>query len=227
MFCKIFNWKIVFSAVCAISITGVFDPALLFAAAPKGSVNLSSDKMFQTKVGSKTYTCGNLPPWSPGRITSAAFYPAKVELSAVKLAAKKTRSASSKRSLNSKAASLAKYLTAGKAVCKSGTPGSSPTPTPTATPPSSGNSFFDSSGRVTTAGKVAFGIPSSFSASVNSGISAWQHKCASCHGSQAGVLRISTYGPMKARVQLAPMLFTVPGELSEQQIADIVAYANF
>ncbi len=199
-------------------------PASAIAAAPKGAVTLSGNKLFQVSKNGKRFTCGNLPPWSPGRLIGRKFYPAKVELAALKAKAKRAASRKAKATLSKKIKSVSAYAASGKAVCRGGKP-ISPTPIPTAPP--SGGGFFDSAGRVTAAGKAAFGIPSNFNASVNAGITAWRSTCAGCHGSSVGAIRINQFSAIKTRVQLSPMSFSIPAELSEQQLADITAYANF
>jgi hypothetical protein len=192
-------------------------------ATPSGAVALPSSNLFNTTVRGKKITCGNLPPWSPGRMTRGLFYSTKAELAAIKAKARRATSSAARSALQTQARTLTSKLTAGRSACRSG----KPAPTPAPTPPTSGNGFFDSAGRVTSAGKAAFGIPSSFSAAVGAGVSAWRQECAGCHGASIGAIRTNNYGQMRARVQLAPMSFSIPSELTEQQIADITAYANF
>lgn len=203
------------ATLCALMLSCVINTQ---AAAPANSVKLASKSLFTVRASSASILCGNLPPWSPGRMVSDRFYPTRVEIKALKAKISKS-SGSARRALEAKVRQLNSYLSKGKAPCAKGPPRAVSTPTPSGP--------FDALGNVTAAGKVAFGIPSNLSASVNSGIGAWNSTCNGCHHMQPSGLGIRSFPEIKARIQLSPMLFSIPGELTEQQIADIVAFANY
>jgi len=187
---------------------------------PSGAVDLDSADLYQSRSSGKTYTCGRLPPWSPGRLIQGWFYPTKAEISALKKQIKSAKSSSAKARLQSKLSRAQSNLAAGKKVCNG-----SPQPTPT--PDQGGGGMFDRLGNMTAAGKAAFGVPSNLNASVNSGIGVWNATCKGCHQTSPMALSIRTFPLIKARIQLSPMSFSIPAEVTEQMIADVVAFANY
>ena len=90
----------------------------------------------------------------------------------------------------------------------------SPTPTPT-----SGGSYFDSNGNVTSAGKTVLRIPSSLSANISSGQSIWNSTCAPCHSARKNG---RDYVTLKSALPADPMYLTV----SDQNVAHLAAYLN-
>lgn len=195
--------------ICLAALLLMSSPA---TAAPKGAVLLSNSDIFQTSHEGKLYTCGNLPPWSVGRMSGQHFYPTKKEISNLTSLLKKTRSMSKKKAYKKKIAALKKHLIAAKDLCADGT---------------SSNPNFDSSGNVLDSAKATFGIPASMSANVFNGIAAWNRSCIGCHATTARFLGIKNMSLIADRIQLAPMNFRVPEEVSMQVLADITAYANY
>ena len=181
-------------------------------AAPKGGVLLPYSFIFQTSKDGKLYVCGNLPPWSPGRMSSGYFVPTKTEISNLNKSLKKTRSAAKKKSYKKSIANLKKYLANAKDLCAGGT-GSNPN--------------YDTAGNMLTTAKASYGIPTSMSANVFNGIAAWNRQCVGCHATTAGFLGIKHMSLIADRIQLEPMNFRVPEEVSLQTLADITAYANY
>ena len=187
---------------------------------PSGAVDLDSADLYQSRSSGKTYTCGRLPPWAPGRLVQGWFYPTKTEIVALKRQIKAATSSAAKSRLESKLTRAKATLTAGKRVCTG-----SPQPTPT--PDTGGGAMYDRLGNMTAAGKAAFGVPSNLSASVNSGIGVWNNTCKGCHQTSPMALSIKTFPLIRARIQLSPMSFSIPAEVTEQMIADVVAFANY
>lgn len=183
-----------------------------FAAPPKGAVYLDASQMFQTTHKGKTYTCGNLSPWTPGRVVQGLFYATKREIRNIDSKLKKRLSSVQRGKLLNTRAQRKKYLTAGKPLCTTG--------------PGAGG-YFDSYGDVTAAGKAYFQIPTYLQANVLRGIGAWNANCNGCHQSSVVGLPMKKYPDLYNRIQLPPMSFLVPSEVSEQEIADITAAANF
>jgi hypothetical protein len=201
------HWRKIFVLGCVLAI-----PVVAQAAPPKGAVKLAAGRLFQTSDANGTYSCGNLPPWAPGRMVKSYFLPTKAEIKNTKVAIKAATSKKKKASLKATLSHLLGYLSFGNSACQTG-------------PPPPGN--FDALGNVTSTGKAAFGIPSWINANVNSGISAWNHPCFECHQVYPNTLTIKTFSGIRDRIQQSPMNFLVPGEVSDQTIADIVAFANY
>ena len=208
------------AGILAITLSLVLSCATAFAAAPPGSLRLKSAAIFQRSDGGVTYTCGKVPPWSVGRMVSGAFYPTKVEIAAIKKKLKAARTSSAKNKLRAQLNSLNAKLALGKSLCASGPP----TPTPT---PGTGNSLFDAQGFATSIGKALFQIPAGIEANAGRGITTWNQNCNGCHHMLPAGLLIKSYPAIRARIQLSPMSFSVPAEISDQQIADITAIANY
>lgn len=194
------------------------------ASPPSGSVKLKSAALFQTNVNGLTYTCGRLPPWSFGRLVKGYFYPAKVELAALRKKLKTSRSNAEKKKLRSQISALNTKLTDAKPLCAVGPPAVA-TPTPSPTPGSTGP--FDNLGNVTPYGKTLFQIPANVDASANRGISFWNQNCNGCHHAYPGSLLLRSFPAIRTRIQQSPMSFSVPGEISDQQIADVTAIVNY
>jgi len=186
--------------------------SVAIAAPPKGSLKLGFGNIFQTSSGGKLYACGNLPPWTPGRLVSEMFLPTKTEIKNLNKSIKKAKSSSKKKSLKKKVKSLTSYLSKATNICAAGI-GTSDN--------------FDAQGNVTAVGKSKYGIPSYMSANLNAGIAAWNQTCKSCHNTSPRALSLKSFPAIRQRIPLTPMNFSVPGEVSLQQIADIVAYANY
>ncbi len=108
---------------------------------------------------------------------------------------------------------------AGTPVCKKLSAGSgTPTPTPTSTP-SLGN--FDLNGNVTSAGKAAFGIPSSLSGNIGQGRSLYGSYCTGCHVERTG----KSFSYLRTSIAQSPMLFTST-EITDGMLAHITAFLN-
>lgn len=198
--------------VCALVMSA---PLRVAHAAPAGVVPLLDQDIFETSQAGTTITCGNLPPWTPGRMVRGQFYPASAEIKNLKKNARRAKDATKKSQLKNKLAKRRSYQRSASSVCSGGPPDTN------------GGAKFDSAGNVTAAGKIAFGIPSTMSANVNSGIGDWTRTCRGCHLSFPSSLSIKSYPGILARIQQSPMFFQVPLEVSEQQIANITAFANY
>lgn len=186
-----------------------------FGATIPGGVDLEDSEIFQTMYSGKTYTCGLVASkWIPGRIAESLFLSTKAEITYIKKTIKKTRDSRQKLKLSKKQKTLETKLESGTVACEIGSGGST-----------GGN--FDALGNLTAAGKIAFQVPSSLSASANKGISTWSSKCYGCHLSSPLFLRPNTFPAIKERIQQSPMFFRIPEEVTDQEIADIVAYRNF
>lgn len=181
-------------------------------AAPPGAIALPDNSIVQKSSAGKLYVCGNVPPWAVGRMTSGYFQPTTAEIASLKKKLKATSDSNKKNAIKAKIKSRKAYLNAGSPICSSNDS-------------SEGN--FDEMGNVTAAGKIAFGIPSNINANVNSGIAAWNGTCKGCHGGFPSSLPIKTYTYISQRITQSPMFFSVPAEVSFENIASIVAFANY
>lgn len=195
-----------------------------WAAPPAGSVRLNSSSIFQVQANGTTYTCGRLPPWVYGRMAKGNFYPSKVEIANLKKKLRAATSTKAQTKFRTQIAAIKQKQSVAKPLCSGGPPGgggATPTPTP------AGNEPFDSLGNVTSYGKNLFQIPANLSASASRGITFWNQTCNGCHNAFPSSLPLRTYPAIRARIQLSPMSFSVPAEVSDQNIADITAIANY
>jgi len=193
-------------------------PTPSFAAPPNGAVYLDSSQMFQTSSNGRTYICGNLPPWAPGRVVQGYFYGTKKEIKNIDVKLKASRLSSAKRAKLQQTRQTRKaYLSAAKGLCANGSGGGN----------GGGESNFDSHAMVTATGKAAFQIPSNMQASVNAGLAKWNNTCRGCHVGSAYSLPLKNYPAIRTRIQLSPMLFQIPNEITDQDIADITAAVNY
>jgi hypothetical protein len=199
--------------ISVVSLAGLVLTANASLAAPRGVVALPAESVFQTKVSGKSVTCGNVPPWAPGRLMRGNFYPSSAEIRNLNQQLKRTASSTKRTAIQRKLAIRKAYRKLAQGTCKNG-------------PPTSG-ARFDAQGNVTLAGKVAFGIPLSMNANVNLGIGVWNTTCRGCHQTFPSALSIRSYPGILARIQLSPMLFQIPSEVTEEQIAHVTAFANF
>lgn len=188
----------------------------VFAASIPGTIKLSDNDIFQTQFAGKTFTCGHVKgKWIPGRIVNKLFLSTKAEIAYLKNTIKNTRDAKSKQKLSNKQKQLQTQLIDGNTACSIGGGNTG------------GGGNFDSLGNLTEVGKAAFQVPTQLSASANRGIATWNSKCFGCHQTSPGSLRPNTFPAIKTRIQQSPMFFMIPDEVTEQEIADIVAYRNF
>lgn len=100
---------------------------------------------------------------------------------------------------------------AGKKACASSTP--APTPTP-----EQGN--FDGAGNLTAKGKIAFGVPDNLSGNITAGGAISRSYC-TCHEERLG----REFYSVRSAITQPPMSFTT-GEISDQTLADLIAYLN-
>ncbi len=193
--------------------------------------------------------------WVPGSVKrkSGKFVPLKDRLRSLKRRARKA-SASRRQAQRKKIKRLRSQLRQGLKVCRAGptdseeTPESespSPTkaPTATATPTGSDTDIpdsvsgddqgsnggqtgnFDDQGNVTTAGKAAFGIPSSLAANLTRGRQAYDSTCKSCHLQTGELGQGQSFSTLRQSLAGVPMFFTTT-TLPDQTLADITAYLN-
>ncbi|MCO6431881.1 MAG: cytochrome c [Deltaproteobacteria bacterium] len=154
----------------------------------------------------------------------ALFTPGYTKVKDLKSKFKKA-TGSKRTSLKKKLDKLNKKVKSDDKICAEGPdsepPVVAPTPTqaPTATPtPGSGN--FDSNGNVTSAGKAAFGIPSSLNANRESGRSIYNASCKGCHVTEEQGKSFSFY---KIAIQSSPMFIF---DKSDGDVAHLTAYLN-
>ena len=205
----------------AIALLLSFGAEEAWCAAPAGSVNLDSSALFQVRRHGVTYSCGNIPPWQFGRIVKGNFYPSKAEISALKKKLKAATAPSKQAKFKTQIATLKQKQSVAKSLCAAGPPNAQATPTPSSSGP------FDAQGNVTALGKSMFGIPSNLSASANRGITFWNNTCNGCHQMFPSGLALKTYPAIRARIQLSPMSFSIPSEITDQNVADITAIVNW
>lgn len=211
-----------FMSQTALATLLTFAPQIAWSAAPPaGSIRLKSSARFQVQSGGATYTCGKLPPWSYGRMVRGYFYPAKVEIAALKKQLSSAASSKLKVSVKAQLTTTKQNLAIAKPLCAAGPPTTNATPTP------STSGAFDSSGNVTSYGKSLFQIPSNLEGSALRGITKWNLTCDGCHHMFPSGLPLKTYPAIRARIQQDPMYFSIPSEISDQEIADVTAIVNW
>ena len=198
------------------------------------------DAVFDSKLNNKKIVCGGKinDQYVTGRTVALSnytlFVPLSDDLKTTKAKLKSAKSAALKKKLQAKITKLKLRIKNENKICSAGpenNPGTSPgtqptsaptpssptnTPAPTATPVISGN--FDSSGNVTSAGKIKFGIPSNLNANISSGRSIWNQTCAGCHSSEKTGRSFSIY---KSAIRGDPMFIL---DKTDQDIANLTAY---
>lgn len=215
------------AVVLSVFVANLLLSASVWAQKPAGSVTVGPGDIFSTNLGSARYTCGKVGSrWLPGAYVAKSrvlFLSYAAELKNVK---KSLRSASGtkKKKLSSRQNKLNSLIRGGTQACSSGPPsgtpgsgpGAQPTPTPTIAP---GN--FASNGDVTPLGKSTFGIPSNFSANVNTGKSIFDGLCRQCHTTNNEPLN-KRFPTIKQAIENAPMFITKP----DHELAHLTAYLN-
>ena len=155
----------------------------------------------------------------PGKVSGARFKSLAQQVKTLKV------KAASDRRYRQKLKDTKKLLNLGKAACAriAIPPPAPPSATPTSTPlPTNQNYIFDSQGNLTTLGKSYLGVPADLDGNIDRGQTVQNFFCAGCHAET----RLWRYVQLKSRIQAEPMYFQVPGDLSTQQVADLVAYLN-
>ncbi len=179
-------------------------------------VTLPYSSIIERSSAGKTIVCGNLPPWTAGRtIGGTGFISTAAEITAFKKLLRKTRSVTTRSKIQRSIKKLNNYAAIATPICDQ------------ENDLEEGSGYFDAAGNLTNAGKAAFAVPLNLSANAGTGYNTWKTNCGSCHAGLPQALSANTFPAIKDRIQLSPMNFAVPGEITEQQIADIVALANF
>lgn len=170
-------------------------------AVPVGAVKLSKAKIWYSKVSGKTWLCGKDK--------------SKKNVSGVKMSGYFVSHA-----LMYKSTKKSKYkslISPGKKACtpSSSSGGSSGGGSSNPPPPPPAGACFDSSGNATSGFKSSLGVPSSLTANVSAGSSAFHSLCLGCHEEKK-----ASFGPLKSALAGSNMQMNLP----DATIANLVAY---
>lgn len=179
----------------------------------RGAIAVNSGDLFQIVDSNKIHYCALVNgSYVPGKLVrDNLFLSFKLERRNL-LNRAKTNSAAAK-TLTARAVRVQKLLKKLGPICKAA--GSQREPDPGIT----GN--FTSSGQVTAAGKLAFGIPDYLSADITTGRSAYNNYCAGCHEERVN----RSFSDLRENTKRSPMFYD-ENTLTDATLAQITAFLN-